>query len=39
MHILDVVTGDGFFAMEVAKLWGDVKIVGIDISPSVVRKL
>lgn len=38
MRILDVATGDGFFAIEIAKLYGDVKVVGIDISPNVVRK-
>lgn len=38
MRILDVATGDGFFAIEIAKLYGDVKVVGIDISPSIVRK-
>jgi ubiquinone/menaquinone biosynthesis C-methylase UbiE len=38
MHILDVATGDGFFAIEIVKLYGDVKIVGIDISPIVLRK-
>ena len=38
MRILDVATGDGFFATEIAKLYGDVKVVGIDISPSIVRK-
>jgi len=38
MRILDVATGDGFFAIEIAKHYGDVKVVGIDISPSIVRK-
>lgn len=38
MRILDVATGDGFFAIEIAKLYGDVKIVGIDVSPIVLRK-
>lgn len=38
MRILDVANGDGFFAIEIAKLYGDVKVVGIDICPSIVRK-
>ncbi|MEM2917161.1 MAG: class I SAM-dependent methyltransferase [Candidatus Bathyarchaeia archaeon] len=38
MRILDVATGEGFFAKEIAKLFGDVKVVGIDISQSIVKK-
>lgn len=37
MYILDVATGEGFFAVEVAKLFSDVKIIGIDISQKVVQ--
>jgi len=37
MRILDVATGEGFFAIEVVRLYGDVKITGIDISQSIVR--
>jgi ubiquinone/menaquinone biosynthesis C-methylase UbiE len=38
MRILDVATGEGFFALEIARLYDNVKIVGIDISRSVVRE-
>ncbi|MEM2913959.1 MAG: class I SAM-dependent methyltransferase [Candidatus Bathyarchaeia archaeon] len=38
MRILDVATGDGFFAIEIAKHYSDVKVVGIDISPNMVRR-
>lgn len=38
MRILDVATGDGFFAIEIAKLYGDVKVIGIDISPSIAKR-
>lgn len=38
MRILDVATGDGFFAMEIAKLYSNVKVVGIDVSSSIVRR-
>jgi ubiquinone/menaquinone biosynthesis C-methylase UbiE len=37
MRILDVATGEGFFALEVVRLHGDVKITGIDISQSSIR--
>jgi len=38
MRILDVATGEGFFALEIARLYDNVKVVGIDISRSVVRE-
>lgn len=38
MHILDVATGEGFFAIEAVRLHGDVKMTGIDISQGVVRE-
>lgn len=37
MRILDVGTGEGFFAMEVARCDGSLKITGIDISKSSIR--
>jgi ubiquinone/menaquinone biosynthesis C-methylase UbiE len=36
-HILDLATGSGFFAIEVAKLDRTLHITGIDISPSDIR--
>jgi ubiquinone/menaquinone biosynthesis C-methylase UbiE len=38
MHILDLATGYGYFAMAVAKQVGRIKIVGIDLSRSDVCK-
>lgn len=37
VRILDVATGEGFFAIEVAKYYGDLKITGVDISRRSVR--
>nr|KXH76517.1 MAG: hypothetical protein AM324_04770 [Candidatus Thorarchaeota archaeon SMTZ1-83] len=37
MRILDVATGEGFFAIEVAKYYRNLKITGVDISRSSVR--
>lgn len=37
MRILDVATGEGFFAIEVAKSYGNLKVTGVDISRSSIR--
>lgn len=37
MHILDVATGHGYFAMEVARTDNNLKVTGIDISESSIR--
>jgi len=36
MHILDVATGDGYFAIELARLDRSLKITGIDISQTAI---
>lgn len=38
MRILDLATGCGYFAIEIARFWNDVRIVGIDVSEIDVRK-
>lgn len=37
MHILDVATGEGFFAIEVARRDSSLEITGIDISQKAIR--
>lgn len=37
IHILDVATGEGYFAIEVARFDRSLRITGIDISPGAIR--